>query len=90
MLRILGSTYGSIGRLRAAMYERGWLSCERLDSPVVSIGGLSVGEVQAPVPGALWGNDIRARLGEGFCDAEVENLYCPTRGEHDVVGTDGG
>jgi tetraacyldisaccharide 4'-kinase len=43
MLRILGSTYGSIGRLRAAMYQRGWLSCERLDSPVVSIGGLSVG-----------------------------------------------
>jgi len=43
MLTILGSTWGALVRVRASLYERGWLPRRRLDRPVVSIGGLSVG-----------------------------------------------
>jgi len=43
MLGILGSTWGSVARLRAALYERGWLSQRRLEKPVISVGALSVG-----------------------------------------------
>ena len=43
MLGILGATWGSIGRLRASFYRRGWLHSSRLHRPVVSVGGLSVG-----------------------------------------------
>ena len=43
MLKILGSTWGTVARTRAALYERGWLPRYRLERPVISIGGLSVG-----------------------------------------------
>jgi tetraacyldisaccharide 4'-kinase len=43
MLKILGSTWGTVARVRASLYERGWLPRYRLERPVISIGGLSVG-----------------------------------------------
>ena len=43
MLKILGSTWGTVARTRAALYERGWLPRYQLARPVISIGGLSVG-----------------------------------------------
>jgi tetraacyldisaccharide 4'-kinase len=43
MLKLLGSTWGTVARVRASLYERGWLPRHRLEHPVISIGGLSVG-----------------------------------------------
>lgn len=43
MLKILGSTWGTVARIRASLYERGWLPRHQLERPVISIGALSVG-----------------------------------------------
>ena len=42
-LRLPAALFGWITRLRARGYERGWLSSERLDVPVVSVGNLTTG-----------------------------------------------
>ncbi|BFU93771.1 MAG: Tetraacyldisaccharide 4'-kinase [Nitrospira sp.] len=38
-----GWLYGLAGRIRAALYRRGWLARRRLPVPVVSVGNLTVG-----------------------------------------------
>jgi len=43
MLNILGATWGTLARLRASLYDNGLLRRHRLDLPVISVGGLSVG-----------------------------------------------
>ncbi len=43
MLRILASTWGTVAGARTSLYEHGWLPRKRLDRPVISVGGLSVG-----------------------------------------------
>ena len=43
MLAPLGWLYGQGAALRRAAYSRGWIGCQRLKSPVISIGGLSMG-----------------------------------------------
>jgi len=43
MLKILGSTWGTLARARASLYAGGWLHRRRLERPVVSVGALSVG-----------------------------------------------
>lgn len=43
MLKILGSTWGTLARARASLYAGGWLRSRRLERPVVSVGALSVG-----------------------------------------------
>jgi tetraacyldisaccharide 4'-kinase len=41
--RLLGSLFGTAGRLRVAAYQRGVLRRARLQGPVISVGNLSVG-----------------------------------------------
>jgi len=39
----LAWAFGGVARLRAALYERGWLPSARLEAPVISVGNLSAG-----------------------------------------------
>jgi tetraacyldisaccharide 4'-kinase len=43
LLAPLGALYGAAAAVRAAAYDRGWLSRARLAGPVISVGNLSVG-----------------------------------------------
>jgi tetraacyldisaccharide 4'-kinase len=43
MLKIFGSTWGTLARARASLYAGGWLRSRKLERPVVSVGALSVG-----------------------------------------------
>lgn len=43
VLRIPSLLFGGVARLRAWLYDRGWLPSHRVEAPVVSVGNLSVG-----------------------------------------------
>ncbi|MSR61276.1 MAG: tetraacyldisaccharide 4'-kinase [Planctomycetes bacterium] len=43
LLHLPAALFAGLARLRAVGYERGWLPCERVDAPVISVGNLSAG-----------------------------------------------
>src|SRR5262245_865699 len=43
LLHLPAALYAGLARLRSSGYERGWLGCERVDAPVISVGNLSEG-----------------------------------------------